>query len=160
MDFKELIQTGDDFAQIAFLYSGTPEAGMLAWLDGCEMKTWWRADNAIVEPYPGGMFYITWAEADESSRHAICGSMDVVDVENQHITVSKIYYMAPAGKLGPLHLDIRFEGIANGETRIRLRHTHRHRGQLQKLYNASVYASWPKTFALLKNYLENSCPVV
>ena len=155
MDFKELIETGEGFAQIAFIYNGPPEAGMMAWLDGDEMKTWWKADNAIIDPYPGGIFYITWAEADESNQHAICGVMEGIDDENHCIEISKIFYMAPAGKLGPIRLQIRFEP-AGEQTKLYLRHTHNHQGQLQKFYNASVHASWPQTFGLLKNYLEKN----
>ena len=154
MEFDKLIQTGENFAQITFTYNGTPEAGMLAWIDSNEMKTWWRADNVIIEPYPSGMFYITWGEKDESMVHAIYGVVDVIDTEKHRIEISKIYYMAPAGKLGPIHLLIDFENAGSGQTKLFLKHTHSHKGQSLKLYNAFVYASWPVTVSLFKKYVE------
>ena len=156
MDFNELIQTGENFAQISFTYSGTPEAGMLAWLDSDEMKTWWRADNVIIEPYPSGMFYISWDEKYESRQHAVYGVIDGLDVENHCIKISKLFYMGPAVKIGPTHLHIELQNRGNGYTRFWMLHTHPHQDQLQKLYNASVYASWPKSFSLLKKYLERT----
>src|SRR5437762_13311835 len=101
MDFSKLIQTGENFARIEFAYSGLPEAGMMAWLDGVELKTWWRADDAIIEPFVGGRFYVVWDEGDKGRQNAICGVMNLVDTEQNHIQVSKIFYMSPAGKLGP-----------------------------------------------------------
>jgi len=154
LNFKELIETGDQFAQISFLYKGPPSTGMMAWLDSAEMKTWWKADNVIIEPYPGGIFYIVWSENDESNQHAIYGVMDVMDADKNHIEVSKIYYMSPMGKMGPLYLELRFDDAGKGYTRLWLRLSHKHEGQLQKLYKAAVYASGPKTFSLLMKYLE------
>lgn len=155
MDFKELIETGDGFAQIAFQYKGSREAGMLAWVDDTEMKAWWKADNVIIDPYPGGMFYITWAENDKINQYTIYGVMELIDDENHCIKISKIFFMAPGGKLGPLQLHIWLE-TAGEETKFCLRHTHNHRGQSQEFYQASVYASWPQTFSLLKNHLEKT----
>lgn len=156
LDFEKIIEIGYQFAQASFLYKGLPSAGMIAWLDSEEMKRWWRADNVIIEPYPGGMFYIAWAENDESNQHAIYGIMKTMDTEKNHIEISKIFYMSPMGKMGPLHLEIRFEDAGEGYTRFWLRHTHKHEGQLEKLYKAAVYASWPKTFYLLLKHLEKN----
>jgi hypothetical protein len=154
LDFKQLIEIGDQYAQVSFLYKGPPSSGMIAWLDSTEMKIWWKADNVIIEPWPGGMFYIVWAENEESSQHAIYGVMETLDTEKNRIEISKIFYMSPLGKMGPLHLEIRLEDAGQGLSRFWLRHTHRHDGQLQKLYKAAVYASWPQTFGLLLKHLE------
>jgi hypothetical protein len=154
VDFKKAIEIGEDYASASFMYKGLPSSGMMAWLDSDEMKNWWRADNVIIEPYPGGMFYIAWSENNESNQHAIYGSLETVDAENNCIEVSKISYMSPMGKLGPLHLEIRFEDAGNGFTKFWLCHRHQHEGQLRKLYNAAVYAAWPKTFALFVRHLE------
>lgn len=158
MDFKELIQIGDQYAEISFVYKGLLEGGMMAWLDAQEIKTWWRAENTVIEPYPGGMFYVTWADKSDSSLHAICGAMEVIDTENNEIGISKILYVSSAGKIGPTHLKIRFEKLDAAHTRLTLRLGHPHRGRLNKLYNDLVYASWPQTFALLKKYLEAPVP--
>lgn len=154
MDFEKVIETGDQYAQASFLYRGAPSAGMIAWLDSEEMKSWWKADNVIVEPYPGGTFYIAWSENDVSNQHAIYGVMQIMDTEKNHIEISKIFYMSPMGKMGPLHLEIRFEEAGEGFSRLWLRHSHQHTGQVEKLYRAAVFASWPKTFALLVKHLE------
>jgi len=157
MDFNKLIQTGENFARIEFIYNGLPETGMMAWLDSSEIKTWWRADDAIVEPFVGGRFYVVWDEGDRGRQHAICGVIKLIDTDTDHIQVSKIFYMSPAGKLGPIELDIRFERTGGNETKFLLCHTHEHKGQLHKLYDASVFASWPATFGLMKKYLEGNC---
>src|SRR5437763_15997625 len=99
LDFRNVIETGDQHAQASFLYKGPPSAGMMAWLDSGEMKIWWKADNVIIEPYPGGMFYIVWAENDESNQHAIYGVMEIMDADECHIEISKLYYMSPMGKM-------------------------------------------------------------
>ena len=159
MNFKELIHIGEDAARATLNYRGTPEAGMLAWLDSRELSVWWKTDSAIVEPFHGGMFYVTWSEKESSRQHAIYGIMDKVDTENNIIEISKIMYISPAGKMGHLHLHISFERINHHESRMTLVHTHHYRGQLLKLYNAAVLSSWPKTFVMLKRYLETNATV-
>lgn len=154
MNFKELIQIGATYARIDFPYKGTPAVGMLAWLDSAEVQQWWKADSAIIEPFPGGMFYLTWGEIDSSRKHAIYGVMDKVDTENHIIEITKILYIFPAGKMGHLHLHIRFEPVHATETKMIVIHSHQYSGQLLKLYNAAVYNSWPKTFTLLKRYFD------
>lgn len=154
MDFKEIIQTNETSAHAEFLYRGTPESGMLAWLDTKELKQWWKAESAIVEPFHGGMFYITWFEKDKNLQHAIYGIMDKVDTENNIIEVSKIMYISPAVKMGHLHLRISFQAIGDDQTKIHIVHTHNYTGHALSLYNTSVYEAWPKSFALLKKYLE------
>ena len=155
LDFEKLIEIGDQFAEISFEYKGPPSLGMMAWLDSMEMKTWWKADNVIIEPYPGGMFYIAWSENDESNQTAIYGVMETLDADKNHIEISKIFYMSSMGKMGPFYLQIRFEDAGKGFTRLWLRQTHKHEGQLQKLYKAAVFAAWPKSCSLLIKYLEN-----
>src|SRR5689334_14416987 len=95
MDIKDLIVTDDTSARIELVYKGTPEAGMLAWLDNRELKLWWKADSVIVEPFNGGMFYLTWQEVENKLQHAIYGIVDIVDTENNIIEVSKIMYISP-----------------------------------------------------------------
>jgi hypothetical protein len=155
MEPEQLIEyTGSD-ARISLTYKGTPAAGMLAWLDSTELTKWWKADSAIVEPFPGGMFYLTWSEHLSSKQHAVYGIMEQVDVENNIIQISKIMYISPVGKMGHLHLHIHFETVNLNESRMQLIHTHNYTGQTLKLYVASVKASWPKTFSLLKKHLES-----
>ncbi len=154
MDFNEVIKIGESSAEAELIYRGSPEQGMLAWLDSREVKQWWKTDSAIVEPFQGGMFYLTWEEEETSKQHAIYGIVDVVDTENNIIEITKIMYISPAGKMGHLHLHIRFNRINSDETKMFLVHSHNYRGQSQKIYNAAVFAAWPKTFALLKKYLE------
>lgn len=154
MEYAQQIEyTGSD-ARINLTYKGTPASGMLAWLDTTELTKWWKADSAIVEPFPGGMFYLTWAEHQSSKQHAIYGIMEKVDVENNIIEISKIMYISPMGKMGHLHLYIQFESLNLNESKMQLIHTHNYTGQTLKLYVAAVEASWPKTFHLLKKHLE------
>ena len=154
MDFKQIIQTKESYATAELYYKGTPESGMLAWLDPRELKHWWKADSAIIEPFHGGMFYLTWNERENGMQHAIYGIMEKVDTENNIIEVSKIMYIFPEGKMGHLHLHISFHQQHDGQTKMVLVHTHNYTGQLLNLYNNAVFSSWPKTFALLKKYLE------
>jgi uncharacterized protein YndB with AHSA1/START domain len=154
MDFKEIIQTSETAARAEFIYAGTPESGMLAWLDARELKSWWKADSAIVEPFQGGMFYLTWYEKEGGQQHAIYGIMEKVDTENNIMEVSKIMYISPKVKMGHLHLHIQFQPMEHNKTRMVLVHTHNYTGQMLSLYNSAVYEAWPKTFGLLKKYLE------
>ena len=154
MDFKEIIQTNSTCATAEFYYAGTPEAGMLAWLDTKELRQWWKPDSAIIEPFHGGIFYLTWQEHNGGKQHAIYGIMEKVDTENNIIEVSKIMYISPVVKMGHLHLHIRFEAAEDGQTKMTLVHTHNYTGQMLSMYNAAVYEAWPKTFALLKRHLE------
>jgi uncharacterized protein YndB with AHSA1/START domain len=155
MDFKKLIQTDETSARIEFLYNGSPEAGMLAWLDSKELKQWWKTDSAVIEPFPGGMFYLTWGEVEKGKQHAIYGIIDKVDTANNLIEITKIMYISPAAKMGHLHLHIHFEACGAAGTKMTLIHTHNYRGQLLNLYQTAVFEAWPKTFTLLKRYLEN-----
>jgi hypothetical protein len=155
MNIKDIIITDDTSARIELVYKGTPEAGMLAWLDNRELKLWWKADSVIVEPFNGGMFYLTWQEVEKKLQHAIYGIVDIVDTENNVIEVNKIMYISPIGKMGHLHLHINFRSMNNGQTKMTLIHTHNYYGQMLRLYNEAVYTAWPKTYSLLKKYLEN-----
>src|SRR3954470_11282243 len=141
MDFKEIIHTGSTCATAEFLYSGTPESGMLAWLDTKELKQWWKADSVIIEPFHGGIFYLTWQERESEKQHAIYGIMEKVDTERNIIEVSRIMYISPLIKMGHLHLHINFEAVANGQTKMTLVHTHNYTGHLHSMYNAAVYES-------------------
>ena len=157
MNFKEMIQTDSNSARIEFKYRGNPETGMLAWLDSSELMHWWKAESAVVEPFHGGMFYLSWGEHSITSQHAIYGVVEKVDIPNNVIEVSKIMYISPAGKMGHLHMHIRFEQIGE-ETKMTLVHTHSYSGRSLLLYNAAVYSSWPQTFGLLKKHLEQQEP--
>jgi hypothetical protein len=127
---------------------------MLAWLDSRELQQWWKANTAIVEPFHGGMFYITWNENLENMQHAIYGIVEKVDTIHNVIEVNKIMYISPIAKMGHLHLHLSFTALPGGLTSMNLIHTHNYTGRLLHLYNQSVYESWPKTFALLKKHLE------
>lgn len=152
-DFAQNIVLGKNFAEGYFDYTGSPEEGILAWLDASEVKQWWKASDAIIEPYPGGMFYIAWVRED--GRYVIYGVVDVVDDEKDCIEVSKILFTSPNGQLGPIKLMVRADVLPSGEARLVIRHEHQHAGVLLAAYNNAVYDAWPKTFAMLKKHLKN-----
>jgi hypothetical protein len=127
---------------------------MIAWLDSTELKRWWKADSAIVEPFHGGMFYLAWGEQISSKQHAIFGVVDKVDTDHNIIEVTKIMYITPTGKMGHLHLHVSFEKVCPQQTKINIIHSHNYSGEALRIYKESVYASWPKSFALLKKFLE------
>jgi hypothetical protein len=155
MDYRALIKTDHASASASLSYKGTPEAGMLAWLDSNELKQWWKADTAIIEPFEGGMFYITWHENSGRGQHALYGIMDKVDTQNNNIAVAKIMYISPTVKIGHIHLHLHFEAVGE-ETRMDMTSTHNISGQLLHLYQSSILDSWPKTIAIFKNYMERS----
>ena len=156
MNYQDIIQTNASSASVEFVYRGSPEAGMLAWLDSRELQLWWKAHTAIIEPFHGGMFYITWHEDQENGQHAIYGIMEKVETINNIIEINKIMYISPAAKMGHLHLHLSFTALPGGLTAMNLVHTHNYSGQLLTLYNEAVFNSWPQTFALLKKHLEKN----
>ncbi|MFL5739582.1 MAG: SRPBCC domain-containing protein [Flavisolibacter sp.] len=155
MDYRAMIQTDLASASAVLSYEGRPDAGMLAWLDSQELKQWWRADTAMIEPFEGGMFFLTWKEGMSDKQHALYGIVEKVDTENNIIDITKIMYVSPILKIGHIHLHLHFEYEGMNRTRMTMVNRHNCSGQLLHLYNNTILETWPKAMDLLKKYLEN-----
>jgi Activator of Hsp90 ATPase homolog 1-like protein len=148
------IEIGEDFMKAAMLYTGEPVSGMLAFLDVERIKTWWKATDGTIEPYQGGIFYLTWGVPNSGAEHAIFGIVKKIDTEQNIIEVDKILYTSPLGKMENIFLHISFTPVSNTETETIIIHRHSFKGVMKKIYEDTIAMTGPKTCSLLKNYLE------
>lgn len=133
---------------------------MLAWLDANELKIWWKADGAMVEPAPGGVFYVSWKNPNSGAQHAVYGVVEKVDAENNIIDVAKILYIFPEGKMGYLHLHLAFSPESDSMVRITVVHSHTYSGEMLERYRMAVLAAWPKALHLFTQYIETNSRAV
>ncbi len=145
---------GEDFARADLTYKGTPASGMLAWLDNNQIKNWWRADSAIIEPAQGGMFYINWEPNGNDPERAIYGIINSIDAENHYFSVNKILCITPYGKLNNIFLDVSFYALEGGHTHMRLLQKHKMTGEIKRRYETAVQDTWPGSLVMLQKHLE------
>lgn len=151
---ETMIETGDDFVKATMAYTGDPVSGMLAFLDLSRVKTWWKAIDGTIEPYQGGMFYLTWGLPNSGAEHAVFGIVKNIDTEQNIIEVDKILYTSPLGKMENIFLHISFTAINETETEMILIHRHGFKGVMKKIYDDTIDMIGHKTCSRLKNYLE------
>jgi Activator of Hsp90 ATPase homolog 1-like protein len=154
VDYNSAIRINDDSATARISYRGRPEDGMLAWLDSKEIQLWWKADTAIIDPVEGGMYFLSWGESDQGVQHAIYGVVEKIDTSQNRISISKILYISPMGKMPHLHLDLSFSDMGDGYTELEIVHRHQYSGVLRAAYNEAVRKAWPVAFALFVEYIK------
>lgn len=155
MDFKDCIEFSDTCAKATITCRGTAAHCMLAWLDARQLKVWWKADGAMVEPAPGGVFYVSWKNQHNDTQHAIYGVVEKVDAENNTIDIAKILYIFPEGKMGYLHLHLEFTMESDSLVRTTVIHSHNYSGEMLERYRMAVLAAWPQTLHLFTQYIES-----
>jgi hypothetical protein len=150
------IETGEDFMKATMAYTGDPVSGMLAFLDLKRVKTWWKAADGTIEPYQGGMFYLTWGVPNSGSEHAVFGIVKNIDTEQNIIEVDRILYTSPLGKMENIFLRITFAAISDTETETIIIHRHGFKGVMKKIYDDTIDMIGHKTCSRLKSYLEKA----
>jgi hypothetical protein len=154
MPNETTIETGEDFVKATMAYAGDPVSGMLAFLDLSRVKTWWKAADGSIEPYQGGMFYLTWGVPNSGAEHAVFGIVKNIDTEQNIIEVDRILYTSPLGKMENIFLRITFTAISNTETETIIIHRHGFKGVMKKVYDDTIDMIGHKTCSRLKSYLE------
>ena len=101
--------------------SASPENVMQAFLNGDELKGWWKVSRSLVEPKQGGIWSITWDNwGPEKTQHAWIGVVD--EIEPDRLVIGHLVMIEPdMPLLGPMQLEISVKP-AEGGTSLRLSH--------------------------------------
>jgi hypothetical protein len=145
---------GEDFAEADLTYKGTPSRGMLAWLDNNQLKNWWKANSAIIEPAEGGMFYINWEPTSNDPEFAIYGIIHSIDAENHRFAINKVLCISPYGKLTNIFFEVSFHVLEGGYSSMKLVQKHNMTGENKRRYDTAVNDTWPRSLTMLKQFLE------
>lgn len=103
------------------LISASPEKVMRAFLDGDDLKAWWKVSRTLVEAKQGGIWSITWDDwGPDKTQHAWIGVIDEVAADS--LVIGHLVMIEPdMPLLGPMRIEI---GVrpAEGGTLLTLSH--------------------------------------
>jgi uncharacterized protein YndB with AHSA1/START domain len=152
---KELIQISDTYAEIEMPFYGTAVNGMLLWLDETLIKQWWKATDAKIDPQPGGMFYMTWANTRSNKNQTVYGVIDDINTENNSFKITKVIYITDEDKMTGMELNISFSKEVGKRSVIKLRLSHNFDPYMKHSFDKVVGVAWPRMFGMFKEFIEN-----
>jgi len=141
---------------------------LFAFLDADAIKTWWKANNAVVQPRPGGLFVIEWKpgahgrdEIISQTGGVLAGMLDKT-MGGHFVHFGALHWLTPEGEVfGPTRLEVDVfsrNDPRSKPTRLRIRGTGFQAGPRWERYRDLVERTWEKTLPDLKNYCEKQAP--
>lgn len=103
------------------IISASPDQVLEAFLDGADLKAWWKVSRSLVERKQGGIWSITWDDwGEEKTQHAWVGEID--ELTANRVVIGRLLMIEPdMPLLGPLQLEIKVEP-ADGGTSVTVLH--------------------------------------
>ena len=83
-----------------------PNEVLQAFLDGADLKAWWKVSRSLVEPKAGGIWSIAWDDyGEEKTHHAWIGVIEEISADR--LFVGHLVMIEPdMPLLGPMQLEI------------------------------------------------------
>lgn len=135
--------------------AASPERVLKAFLDPEEIKKWWGATRALVEPRKGGVWAAAWGEAGQGYLYVVTGVLKSLQPGKRLRLDPLVYFSYKSEVLGPMRLSISVKEKA-GKTRVSVRQDGYGTGPDWDWYYQSVFSGWKDTLGSLKQYLEEA----
>lgn len=142
---------------IVLEYPGSPEDGLLAWIDPEALKIWWQAADARIDPVNGGMYYIRWQNPDSMEEQALMGIVSEIDSVHCSLSLKRILFVHPHFRLLNLSWRVYFERAGQGQSRMVLHQQHSLQGKALAQYQEVFNDDWSAVFRGLELYLRHKC---
>lgn len=142
-------------SSIVLEYTGSPEDGLLAWIDPEALKIWWQAADVRIDPVNGGMYYIRWQNPDSMEEQALMGIVSEIDSVLCSLSLKRILFVHPHFRLLNLRWQVYFERAGQGKSRMVLQQDHNFQGKALEQYQEVFNEGWSEVFRGLELYLRH-----
>lgn len=101
--------------------SAVPDEVLRAFLDGDDLKAWWKVSRSLIKPKEGGVCSITWDDwGAEKTRHSWTGVIE--EITPNKLVIGRLLMNEPnMPLLGPLQIEVSV-APTNGGTMLSLSH--------------------------------------
>jgi uncharacterized protein YndB with AHSA1/START domain len=92
----------------------SPAQVLNAFIDGSDLRGWWKVSRSLVEPKKGGIWSVTWDDwGEEKTHHAWIGVIE--EITPDRLLVGHLVMIEPDMPLfGPLQLEISVDPVDHG----------------------------------------------
>ena len=136
-----LADTGTRSVETEVVISAGPDAVLQAFLDGDDLKAWWKVSRSLVESKAGGVWSITWDDwGPEKTQHAWIGVIE--ELTANRLVIGQLVMVEPGMPLlGPMQLEITTAANDSG-TLLHLSHSGYRSGQHWDTMYDAVVKGW------------------
>jgi hypothetical protein len=133
-----------------------PQEAIQAFLDVQALQAWWGVERALVEPFKGGLYALTWKISEAGFGFVTTGIIADLD-PTARLRVEKYTYFNPTRDiLGPMTLVVEALPMAKGHTRLQVIQDGYQDGADWDWYYTSVLEAWPVVLESIKAYVEGT----
>jgi uncharacterized protein YndB with AHSA1/START domain len=132
-----------------------PDRVLQAFTDEKDLKGWWKADKALVNAQPGGIYALAWQMGQPDIKYVTTGIIRFY-IPGKELMINNLVYINHERKniLGPMELYITAVKNGDNSTVVHLVQSGYQYGGDWDWYYEVVQQGWPYALELLKNYLE------
>ena len=124
-----------------------PRRVIRAFLEGADLKEWWRVTRSLVEAKPGGTWCIAWDDFGENkTNHSWMGV--IRELDKRQLVIDPLVLNEPNRPIlfGPLRLEVLAEAADDGTKLTVLHHGYQHGEHWDWLYGV-VVQGWKQVLA-------------